>query len=125
MKIVSAITLSVLLSFLLLMNGCSWVMSEQRAAASSGMLTARAILSNGGAMSDYSGAVWVMPRYFPRVWPLDLLVSCRPLMFESDPNISLHWAGQTLVIEHDPIAYPATKQSSCYGHPIQFRQRPA
>ncbi len=57
MKIVGAITLTVLLSFLLLMNGCSWVMSEQRAVASSGMLTARAILLNGGAMSDYNGAV--------------------------------------------------------------------
>lgn len=124
-KVLRALTLFVLFPFILLMNACSLVMSEQRDAASTGMLTAKVILLNGGAMSDYAGAVWVLPRYFPRVWPLDLLVGCRALVFESDPSISLEWEGPILAIEHDPFAYPATKQDSCYGHTITFRERPA
>ena len=125
MRVLRALTLFVLFPFMLLMNACSLVMSEQRDAASTGMMTAKVILLNGGALSDYAGAVWVLPRYFPRVWPLDLLVGCRALMFDSDPSISLAWEGSILAIEHDPFAYPVTKQNSCYGHAIRFRERPA
>ena len=122
-KAFRAITLFVLLPVILLMNACSLVIEEKRDAASSGFLTAKVILLNGGAMSDYNGAVWVLPRYFPRVWPLDLLVGCRALMFESDPRIDLVWEGSTLVIEHDPFAYPVSRQSRCYGRAAQFKER--
>ncbi len=118
-----ALTLFVLFPIILLINACGLVMEEQRDAASSGALTARVVLLNAGATSDYSGAVWVLPRFFPRIWPLDLLVGCRALMFESDPRIAVAWEGSTLTIEHDPFAYPVTTESRCYGRAIKLRER--
>ena len=74
-------------------------------------------------MLDYSGAVWVLPQYFPRIWPLDVIVGCRALVFESDPRINLSWDDQALVIEHDPFAYPVVKQDRCYGHEVVLQER--
>ncbi len=105
------------------MNACSLVTTERRDATSSGLLTAEVSLLNAGAMADYSGVIWVFPKYFPRVWPFDLLVGCRALMFESDPRIDLTWTRSTLVIEHDPFAFPATKLDRCYGRAITLRER--
>lgn len=118
-----SVTLFVLLPFILLMNTCGLAMEEQRDAASSGGLTAKVILLNAGAMSDYSGAVWVLPRYVPRIWPLDLLVGCRALLFESDPRVDVAWQGSTLTIEHDPFVYPVTTEDRCYGRAIRLRER--
>lgn len=123
MRVLRALTLFVLFPIILLMNACSLAMEEQRDSASSGFLTAKVILVNAGAMSDYSGAVWVLPRYFPRIWPLDLLVGCRALMFGSDPRVTVAWEGSTLTIEHDPFAYPVTTERRCYGSVIRLRER--
>ncbi len=125
LRVLRAVTLYVLFPIILLMNACSLVMEEQRDVASSGFLTAKVILLNGGAMSDYLGAVWVLPQYFPRVWPLNLLVGCRALSFESDPRIDLTWEGSTLAIEHDPFAYPVSKKERCYGRIIKLTERQA
>lgn len=113
----------VLFPVILVMNGCSLLVSEQRDASSSGMLTAKVILVNPGAMSSYSGSVWVLPRYFPPIWPLDKIVGCRALNFSSDPRIDVTWEGSTLVIEHDPFAYPATRLDRCYGRRIMLSER--
>jgi hypothetical protein len=118
-----ALTLFVLFPIILLMNACSLIISENGDAASSGMLTAKVIILNTGAMSDYLGAVWVYPKYFPRVWPLDLLIGCQALQFESDPRVDVEWQGTMLLITHDPFAYPVTQQRRCYGHPIILRER--
>jgi hypothetical protein len=108
---------------IIVMNACSLSTTERSHSTGSGMLTAEVALLNVGAMSDYSGAVWVFPKYFPRVWPLDLLVGCRALMFESDPRIDLTWSHSALVIEHDPFAYPAIKVDRCFGRTITLRER--
>lgn len=118
-----ALTVFVLFPFILLMNACGLAMEEQRDAASSGFLSAKVVLLNGGAMSDYEGDVWVLPRYFPRVWPLAQLVGCRALMFKSDPRVDVAWEGSTLTIEHDRFAYPVTAQNRCYGRAIRLRER--
>lgn len=123
MRVLRFLTLFVLFPIIFLMNACSLLISEQRDATSSGMLTAKVILVNAGAMSDYSGAVWVLPRYFPRVWPFDLLVGCRALDFEADPRIELAWEGSTLAIEHDHFAYPVTRMDRCYGRTVTLRER--
>ena len=123
MRVLRALTLFVLVPIIVLMNACSLAMEEQGDAASSGALTAKVILLNAGAMSDYSGAVWVLPQYFPRIWPLDLLVGCRALLFESDPRVDVAWEGSTLTIEHDPFAYPVTTERRCYGRAIKLRER--
>ena len=57
MRGMRSLLLFVLLPLILLMNGCSLMMSEQRDAASSGMLTAKVVLINAGAVSDYDGSV--------------------------------------------------------------------
>ena len=98
-------------------------MEEQHDTANSGLLAAKFILLNGGAMSDYEGVVWVLPQYFPRVWPLAQLVGCRALMFKSDSRVDFAWQGSTLTIEHDPFAYPVTTEDRCYGRAIRFRER--
>lgn len=123
MRVIRILTLFVLLPIFLLMNACSLIISEQRDTTSSGMLTAKVILLNAGAMSDYSGAVWVLPRYFPPVWPLEQIVGCRALMFESDPRIKLTLERSTLTIEHDPFVYPATGREDCYGRTVTLRER--
>lgn len=115
--------LFVILPIILLMNGCSLMISEQRDAASSGMLTSKVVLINPGAMSDYDGSVWVLPRYFPPVWPLDVLVGCRALDFHSDPRIDVEWEGSTLAIRHDPFTYPVAKRHRCYGRAVTFQER--
>ena len=122
-RVLRFVALFLLLSVIVLMNACSLVMTERRGSASSGILTAEVTLLNGGAMSDYSGAVWVFPKYFPRVWPLDLIVGCRALMFQSDPRVDVTWTQSALVIEHDPFTYPATKVDRCYGRAIMLRER--
>jgi hypothetical protein len=122
-KAVRALTLFVLFPVILLMNACILVMEEQRDTATSGALTAKVILVNAGAMSDYSGAVWVLPRYFPRIWPLDVLVACRALNFDSDPHVDVAWQGSTLTIEHDPFAHPVATKQRCYGRAIRLRER--
>ena len=71
------VAIFILLPITVLINGCSILLDEQRNSTSSGWLTAKVIRSNPGAFSDYFGVVWVQPKYFPRVWPFDLLVSCR------------------------------------------------
>jgi hypothetical protein len=123
MRVLRALSLFVLFPFILLMNACGLVIDEKGDIATSGMLTAEVTLLNGGAMADYSGAVWMLPRYFPRVWPFDVLVGSRALMFQSDPRIDLSWEGLTLAIEHDPFAYPVTTQDRCYGRSVKLRQR--
>jgi len=125
MRVLRALTLFVLIPIIIMMNACSLLMEEQRDVATSGSLTAKVILLNGGAMANYSGAVWVLPRYLPRVWPFDLLVGCRALIFQSDPAIDLTWEGSTLVIEHAPFAYPGTAQDRCYGRNLKLRERSA
>lgn len=125
MRVFRWVTFLVLLPITLLMNACSLIMEEQRDIERSGVLTAKVVLLNGGAMSDYAGAVWVLPQYFPRVWPFDLLVGCRALVFESDPRINLTWKGPVLTIEHDPFAFPVTSKKRCYGRTIKLLERPA
>ena len=115
--------LFVLFPIILLGNACSLIFSEQRDAASSGFLTAKVMLLNPGAMSDFSGDVWVLPQYFPPIWPFDLLVGCRALSFDSDPRVEVEWDASTLVINHDPFTKPVTQQSHCYGRPIILRKR--
>jgi hypothetical protein len=105
------------------MNACSLVVSEGRDTASSGFLTANVILLNPGAMSDYVGSVEVLPRYFPRVWPFDLIVGCEALAFESDPRVEVEWEKSALVIRHDPFAYQATRKERCFGRPIILKER--
>ena len=122
-RVLRALTLFVFFPIILLMNGCGLMMEEQRDAATSGSLTAKVILLNAGAMSDYAGAVWVFPRYFPRIWPLDSLVGCRALMFDSDPRVDVAWEGSTLTIKHDPFAYPVTMRDRCYGRAIKLQER--
>jgi hypothetical protein len=117
------IALFLFLPIVLFMNACSLVMTERGDTTSSGILTAEVTLMNAGAMADYSGVVWVFPKYFPRIWPLDLLVGCRALMFESDPSIELRWTQSSLVIEHDAFAYPPAKVERCYGRAIALRER--
>ena len=124
-RVLRSLVLFVLFPIILLMNACSLVFTEQRDVASSGMLTAKVILLNPGAMSDYTGTVWILPRYLPNVWLLDLLVGCRALTFESDPRIALTWEGSTLAIDHDPFVSPVSKRDRCYGHLITLRERPA
>ena len=123
MRVLRSLLLFVLFPVILLMNACSFVFTEQRDVASSGMLTAKVILVNPGAMSDYTGTVWILPRYTPRVWPLDLLVGCRALSFDSDPRIRLAWEGLTLAIEHDRFTSPAIGPNRCYGRATMLRQR--
>ena len=117
------LTLFVLLPVVLLMNACSAITDERQDTATSGGLAADAILVNMGAMSDYSGAVWVRPRFFPRIWPLYQMVGCRALLFESDPRIQLHWIGTTLQVEHDPFVSEVIKNPRCYGRTVTFRER--
>lgn len=117
------ILLFVILPIILLMNGCRLVIAEQRNAASSGTLTAKTVLINVGAMSDYSGSVWVLPRYFFPVWPLDVLVGCQALEFHSDPRVDVVWEGSTLAIKHDPFVYPVAKRHRCYGRTVIFQER--
>lgn len=124
-KLARHFTLFVLLPFFLLMNACSLLVSEQRDVASDGFLTARVSLVNPGAMSDYSGSIWVGPRYFPSIWPLDVLVSCRALDFESDPDIDLEWRDSQLSVTHDRLRGGSTRLSRCYGREIVFRERSA
>ena len=123
MRVLRALTLFVLFPIILLMNACSLAMEEQHDTANSGLLAAKVILLNGGAMSDYEGVVWVLPQYFPRVWPLAQLVGCRALMFKSDPRADVAWEGSTLTIEHNPFAYPVTTEDRCYGRAIRLRER--
>lgn len=123
MRVLRFLTLFVFFPIILPINACSLLVSEQRDAASSGMLTAKVILVNPGAMSSYSGSVWVLPRYFPPIWPLDKIVGCRALNFSSDPRIDVRWEDTTLIIQHDSFLYPATGQGRCYGRPIMLRQR--
>lgn len=122
-RVLQVLTWFVLLPFFLLMNACSLAMEEERDAASSGLLTAKVILINGGAMSDYEGVVWVLPQYFPRVWPLTQLVGCRALMFKSDPRVDVAWEDASLMIEHDHFAYPITTADRCYGREIRLLER--
>ena len=122
-RVLRSLVLLVLFPIILLMNACSLVFTEQRDVASSGMLTAKVILLNPGAMSDYTGTIWILPRYLPNVWPLDLLVGCRALIFESDPRIALTWEGSTLAIEHDRFTSPAIGPDSCYGRTVTLRER--
>ena len=117
--------LFMLMPFVLLMNTCSMIMDDIQDTTSSGALSADAVLLNGGAMSDYSGAVWVHPRFLPRIWPLYQMVSCRALVFESDPSIQLRWIGKTLQIEHDRFVSEVIKNGRCYGRTVVFRERPA
>lgn len=125
MRGMRGLLLFVILPVFLLMNGCSLIMREERDAASSGMLVSKVVLINPGAMSDYSGSVWVLPRYFPHVWPLDVLIGCRALDFHSDPRINVEWEGPTLAIRHDPFTYPVTKHYRCYGRKVTFQERAA
>ncbi len=119
-----AVAVYVLLPIAVLMNGCSILIDEQRNSARSGWLMAKVIRSNPGAFSDYFGVVRVQPRYFPNVWPFDLVVSCRALSFKSDPNVRVKWEGEALVIEHDAFPYPLiARKDRCYGRPIVLRQR--
>jgi hypothetical protein len=122
-RIVRAITLFGILPLFLLANACSALLQEQRGRASSGFLTARVMLVNPGAMSDYVGSVWVLPRYTPRIWPFDLLLGCPALTFESDPRIEVEWESKGLVIVHDAFAYPVHKRDRCYGRSIRFEER--
>ena len=117
-KVLRLLTLFVLFPVILFMNACVLIMSETRDVANSGILTAKVILLNPGAMSDYSGAVWVLPRYFPSVWPLDVLVGCRALDFESDPRVNIEWEESALVIRHDPFAHPVTQRNRCFGRKV-------
>lgn len=123
MRLLRLFTLFVLVPVILLMNTCSLVFSEQRDAASSGMLIAKVILVNPGAMSDYSGGVWVLPRYVPPIWPLDAILGCRALDFTSDPQVEVEWEETILVVEHDPFVVPATRKELCYGRAIMLKER--
>lgn len=123
MPLLRLFTLFVLVPVILLMNTCGLVFSEQRDAASSGMLTAKVILVNPGAMSEYSGGVWVLPRYVPPIWPLDAILGCRALDFASDPQIEVEWEETILVVEHDPFFVPATRKERCYGRAIMLKER--
>ena len=125
MRFVRGVIFFLLLPIIILMNACSLVSQEQRDIAESGFLTAKVILTNPGAMSDYSGSVWVLPQYFPAVWPLDRIVGCRAVVFDSDPRISLSWDGPTLTIEHDRFVSQVTAQDRCYGRPIRLVERSA
>lgn len=117
------ILLFVILPIILLMNGCRLVIAEQGSAASSGALTAKTVLINVGAMCDYSGSVWVLPRYFPPVWPLDMFVGCQALDFHSDPRVDVVWEGSTLAIRHDLFIHPIAKRYRCYGRTVIFQER--
>ena len=122
-KALKVITLWLLLPVIVLMNGCSMMMTEHRDTKSSGWLTASVTLTNAGAMSSYTGYVLVLPRYFPSIWPLDGLVGCKALDFESDPDVKIDWEGSSLVINHDTFATPAIKSDKCYGRGVLFRER--
>ena len=124
LRALRVVAIYLLLPIIVLINGCSILIDEQRNSASSGWLTAKVIRSNPGAFSDFFGVVWVQPRHFPHVWPFDLLVSCRALSFRSDPNVVVMWKGETLIIEHDAFSHPLTARSNrCYGRTIVLRQR--
>ena len=116
--------LFLLISIVLLMNGCGLIMYERRDTKISGWLAADVILFNPGAMSDYSGSVWVYPKIVPRIWPLDGIVGCQALHFESDPGIQVSWQGSVLTVEHDRFVSQVTKRNKCYGRLITFRERP-
>ena len=122
-RILRFVSLFLLIPVIFLMNACSLVLTERSNSVSSGILTAEIRLLNAGAMADYSGNVLVLPRYFPHIWPFDLVVGCRALTFESDPRIDLTWTQSALVIEHDPFARPPTKLDRCYGRTITLRER--
>ena len=111
------------LPFILLMNACSLIMVEETGRATSQALVAKSVLVNGGAMTNFKGSVEVMPRYTPPIWPLNVLVSCRALDFESDPNIAMRWERDALVITHDPLDFPVHTTSRCYKRTIILENR--
>ena len=73
-------------------------------------------------MSDYTGYVLVLPRYFPSIWPFDLIVGCKALDFESDPDVTIDWVGPLLVVDHDTFAKPAIKNDKCYGRDVVLKE---
>jgi hypothetical protein len=122
-KVLKVITLWLLIPVIVLVNGCSMMMEEHRDTESSGWLTARVTLINAGATADYTGYVLVLPRYFPSIWPFDLIVGCKALDFESYPDVKIDWVGPLLVVSHDTFAMPAIKNDECYGHSVVFKER--
>lgn len=122
-KALRVLTFFVLFPVIILMNACGLLVSENTDAANSGRLTAVVVLYNPGAMSDYSGTVWVLPRYFPSVWPLDVMIGCRALDFGSDPRVDVEWKDSALLIHHDPFLRSAVKRHRCYGRDIILKER--
>lgn len=108
---------------LLLMNGLNLMGVDRTDSSSSGLLTARATLYNFGATTDYAGNVYVLPRFFPRLWPFDMWIGCRALDFESDPRVAVWWQGDVLVVEHDRFDFPPEAEARCYGRKVVLRER--
>lgn len=110
---------------ILLANGCRLVMREELSSASDGWLTTHLVRDDPGAWDDISSGVQLLPRFFPQIWPFDVLVGCSALNYASDPDVSVHWGRQRLIIEHSPFTGWHEQTATCFDRPINLRERPA
>ena len=89
----------------------------QRAISLSGFLEARVQMTDCGATSGFSRVVWVKPRFAPD----SQIVSCRAVIFEEQPRVTLKWLQEGLKIEHDAKAAEIRQsKDQCYFVPIQI-----
>lgn len=81
---------------------------------------------NNNECGSYDGLHWLcagVTAIFPSIWPFDLIVGCKALDFESDPNVRIDWADSILVVTHNTFAKPAIKTDKCYGRAVVFKER--
>lgn len=72
-------------------------------------------MTDCGATSGFSRVVWVKPRFAPD----SQIVSCRAVIFEEQPKVTLKWLQEGLKIEHDAKAAEIRQtKDQCYFVPI-------
>jgi hypothetical protein len=84
----------------------------------SGGVEARVQMTDCGATTGFSRVVWMQPAWLPR----DRVLSCRAVALDNQPNVTLSWSRDALVVATDaPPSDVINSADSCYGWPIELK----